>query len=816
MSQDSRDFKVEPQTDRRDLVVVDQTLPTNLFIVPIRYPVIFPGLIAPVIINEPEIMANVEEAINRNRMIGLLLTRDEELEEQEGASFENMYRIGVVAKVLKRLKLPDGSIHLLVTSIKRFKVEQAVSETPRLIAEVKYLEDIIEKDVEMDALNRMMMSQIKRLSETNPYFNEDMRFALINAPGPGAVADLVAFALSLHTDQGQALLEALDVKERLRMLLVQLKKEEDVANVQRSIQEDVNSQVNKNQREFYLREQLRAIKRELGADEDLKSKWVREFEEKIAKAKMPESVEKVAREELQRFETLFEQSPEFNVSRTYLETLLSVPWSERTEDHFEIDYAESILNEDHFGLERVKERVLEYLAVRALVAKRHGVKQGYQNKGSILCLVGPPGVGKTSIGRSVAKSLGREFYRFSLGGMRDEAEIRGHRRTYVGAMPGKIVQALRRVGKKNPVILLDEIDKLGSSYQGDPSNALLEVLDPEQNSTFVDHYLDVPVDLSEVLFIATANSLSGIPEPLLDRLEVIEIPGYTLEEKAEIASRYIWPTVLKESGLDVRSVKFSKKALKKVLEDYAREPGVRNLKKQLERIARKAAARILKGSVLEVVDPDHLKEWLGPKQYTVELAERITVPGVVVGLAWTAAGGDILFIEATKTVGVGKLQLTGQMGEVMTESASIAWTFVKKLLTEREGWKKEDLDRWDVHLHIPAGAIPKDGPSAGITMATALYSLMSGRLIRPKLAMTGELSLVGKVLPVGGIKEKVLAAKRAGIQTIVLPKQNGKDLEDLPAYAKKGMTFKLVDHLDEVLPLALTRAPAVSKTKKQK
>jgi ATP-dependent Lon protease len=514
---------------------------------------------------------------------------------------------------------------------------------------------------------------------------------------------------------------------------------------------------------------------------------------------------KIAEDELRKLETLNEQSPEYNVARTYLETLTSLPWNVETDDILDLDYAEQVLNEDHYGLERVKERILEFLAVKKLTEEHET-----SLKGSIICLVGPPGVGKTSIGKSIARSLGRNFYRFSLGGMRDEAEIKGHRRTYVGAMPGKVIQAYKRAGSKNPVLMLDEIDKLGRSFQGDPASALLEILDPEQNDKFVDHYLDAPFDLSQTIFVATANDLSTIPEPLLDRMELIEIPGYTLEEKEEIATRYLWPRVLRNHGLKPSQVRVPKKALKQLMLDYAREPGVRTLQRTLERIARKGAAKTLrqKGKAAIVVKADELKEWLGPKRFENDLAERITRPGVLVGLAWTAMGGDILFIEATRTPGSGQLKLTGKMGEVMTESANIAWTYVRRILAEEGEMTERDLKGYDYHLHIPAGAIPKDGPSAGVTMAATLYSLITGRTAKSKLAMTGELSLIGKVLPVGGIKEKLLAAKRSGVTTVILPDFNRKDLDEIPERHIRGLNIHFVKHFSEVLPLVLSSRPS--------
>lgn len=800
-----------------ELVVQDQNLPQNLYVVPVNSSVIYPSLMAPVLITIPKFVEATEQALQRNRVIGLMLTREDELREDVPAN--QLHSVGVAVRILKRIRMPDGSVNLLVLSAKRFRVKKIFSDHPYLVVEPEYLEDGVEKSTEMDALTRAVVSHVKKLSETNPFFTEEMRLAMINAPGPGTVADLVAFSLALPKAEAQEFLETIRVRERFEKLMVHLRREQSVADVQKRIHDEVNTKLTQMQREFFLKEQLKAIKKELGAGEDAKERSVRTFRERIEALGMPEDVKAVALEEVEKFETLSENSPEFNVSRNYLEMLCSLPWSKETIDSLDLRKSREILENDHYGLEKVKDRILEFLAVRKMTTLRN-----LPPKGSIICLVGPPGVGKTSIGKSIAKALGRNFYRFSLGGMRDEAEIKGHRRTYVGAMPGKMITAMKRAGSKNAVIMLDEIDKLGASFQGDPASALLEVLDPEQNHAFIDHYLDLPFDLSKVLFIATANVLSSIPEPLRDRMEVIEIPGYTLEEKEEIAVRYVLPKALEEHGLRPSQLKIEKAAVRKIMLDYAREPGLRILQQLFARIARKAVTKIIEAEEnpkLKRITPIFVREvdlsaWLGPKRYYNELSERITAPGVVVGLAWTAAGGDILFIEAIDLPGSGQLKLTGQMGEVMTESAAIAWSYVKKKAGTDLKKDPEFFKSRDIHLHIPAGAIPKDGPSAGVVMATALYSLLSGRLFRQKLAMTGELSLIGKVLPVGGIKEKILAAKRAGIIEIVLPKLNEKDVQDLPDYALKGMNIRYVSHVDEVLDFALESLTPVKKAAKGK
>ena len=802
------DQEQQTQLKSGNLILPDQILPPNLFILPINSPIVFPTLLAPLLINHPRYVAMIEEAINRQRMIGLFLTRDGEV--KEDTKPDDLYAIGVAVKIVKRLKMPDGSVNLLVHSMKRFRSKRILSNQPYIVVETEYLDDQTEKSTEMDALTRSVISHVKKLSEVNPFFTEEMRLAMINAPGPGTVADLVAFSLSLPKHDAQEFLETLPVKTRFERLLIHLKREQDVADLQRKINEEVNTKLNKLQREFFLKEQLKTIKRELGGEGDAKEKAARSLRERVEAAGLTEEAKKVALEELDKFESLPETSPEYNICRNYLETLCALPWTKVSIDNLDLTRAREVLDSEHYGLEKVKERIIEFLAVRKLKS---------DPKGSIICLVGPPGVGKTSIGKSIAQTLGRSFFRFSLGGMRDEAEIKGHRRTYVGAMPGKVIQGLKRAGTKNTVLMLDEIDKLGQSFQGDPASALLEVLDPEQNGSFLDHYLDVPFDLSKILFITTANTTDSIPGPLLDRMEVIELPGYTLEEKEDIATRYVIPKELQANGLNSSHLRIEKAALKKILVDYAREPGLRSLQKLVNRIARKAAAKVVirmdargdsskdskvKYPAIVVKEPD-LVSWLGPQRFYNEIAERIVSPGVVVGLAWTSMGGDILFIEASQIPGSGQLKLTGQMGEVMTESAAIAWSYVKKKLAAESLLDAKSLKEYDLHLHIPAGAIPKDGPSAGVTMASALYSLLSGRKAKHKVAMTGEVSLIGKVLPVGGIKEKLLAAKRAGINTVILPKLNQKDMVEIPEYVLKGLNLHFTSHVEEVFDLVLSK-----------
>jgi ATP-dependent Lon protease len=811
-------------------------LPDIVTIIPIMNSPIFPGMIAPIILSEDKFTQELDENIMRSGYVALNLVKSDlkdkdglmipedmlDLESREIKSGD-IYKVGVLCKLVKKIKLPDGSVNVLVHGIKRYRASKIVEEKPLLRCKFEVFDDLLEEDEELDAYTRSIINQVKKLSEINPYFNEEMRLAMLNTPSPGALADLVAFAISLDIPEAQDFLETLVVKKRFAKLLIYLKREKDVADIQKKISDEVNDKVNKYQREYFLREQLKVIRTELGMDEDDKSRDIKKMREKLEKSSMPEDALNSAKEELERLEVIPDSSPEYNVARTYLNWMLDLPWSKSTEDEVDIEMATKILEKDHYGLEKAKERILEFLAVRKL-------KPTYN--GTIICLAGPPGVGKTSLGKSVAKSMGREFYRFSLGGMRDEAEIKGHRRTYIGAMPGRIIQALKRVEVNNPVIMLDEIDKLGNSYQGDPASALLEVLDPEQNFNFIDNYIDVPFDLSKVLFIATANYINDIPEPLLDRMEIIELSGYSIEEKVSIATKWVLPRLLEKHGLEKKSFSLSNSVIKKVISDYAREPGVRVMEQFLAKICRKAALIKVSSKRSKKFAPleKDLEKILGSPRFEFDVADKKLEPGVVTGLAWTAYGGDILSIETIPLKGKGGFKLTGQLGDVMNESASLAYSYTRRLLqneydfkvkakskgknstkksnkdakqTEQDNYDGDDfLSNHEVHLHLPAGATPKDGPSAGITMALALYSLATNKKVKAGLAMTGELSLTGKVLPVGGIKEKVLAAKRAGIKTIILPKENEKDLKEVPERHRKGMKFHPVSTFQEVLKVA--------------
>jgi ATP-dependent Lon protease len=837
--------------------------PSEVVIIPIVNSPIFPGMIAPIILSEDKYTPELDGYLTKNNYVALNLVKfkdfgeqdvvqelggDEEVDYDEedaklsspvpsdlttkGITPKDIYKVGVLCKVIKKLKLPDGSVNLLVHGMKRYRAVEYMADAPLLIARTEVFNDIHEPDEELDAYTRSVINQVKKLSEINPYFNEEMKLAMLNSPSPGSLADLVAFALSLDVPEAQDFLETLIVKKRFAKLLVYLKREKDVADIQKKITDEVNDKVNKYQREYFLREQLKVIRNELGLDEDDKAKDMKKIKEALDAGGLPEDARKAAYEELERLESIPDSSPEYNVTRTYLNWMVQLPWNKATDDKVDIEVARKILEKDHYGLEKPKERILEFLAVRKL-------KPEYD--GTILCLAGPPGVGKTSLGHSIAKALGRKFYRFSLGGMKDEAEIKGHRRTYVGAMPGKIVQALKRVEVNNPVIMLDEIDKIGKSYQGDPASALLEVLDPEQNKTFIDNYLDVPFDLSKVLFIATANYVGEIPEALLDRMELIELSGYTIEEKLSIATKWVIPKQLKKHGLTAREFSLGAPVLKALVSDYAREPGVRVMEQMIAKLCRKAALEKVSSKRFKKFAPAvlDLEKILGSKRFETDKAQKPLQPGIVTGLAWTSFGGDILFVESIPLKGKG-FKLTGQLGEVMGESANLAYSYVKQILQgqieqelklSKKAVKKvpkrssvtpsvpatshvpapnpeeatDFLATHEIHLHLPAGATPKDGPSAGITMALALYSLATHQMVRGDVAMTGELSLTGKVLPVGGIKEKVLAAKRAGIKEIILPWQNEKDLKEVPERHRKGLKFHPVKHFDEVLKIALKR-----------
>jgi ATP-dependent Lon protease len=766
------------------------TVPPELPILPLRGVVIFPSAIVPLLISRGSSLKLVDDCLKGDRILGLAAQKNAEDENPEpGALFSR----GSAGRILKMLKYPDGSMRILIQGIQRIEIKEYLQYEPYLRARVALLSDNVQTSRDLSALQAHMVSQFSKFVSMVPYLPDELQGVVMNIKDPARVADLVASQLNISSDEKQDLLNTLDVRARLEKLSTILNREIELVELGHKIQSQVQSELNKNQKEFYLRQQMRAIQKELG-EGDTRSNEIEELKKKIEDAKMPEEARKAADNELERLRIIPPESAEHSMVRTYLEWLVNLPWAISTEDNLDIPHARQVLDEDHYDLEKIKDRILEYLAVRKL---------RQDPKGPILCFVGPPGVGKTSLGRSIARAMGRKFVRISLGGVRDEAEIRGHRRTYIGSLPGRIIQSLRTAGSNNPLFMLDEIDKLGMDFRGDPASALLEVLDPEQNFTFQDHYLDVPFDLSKVMFITTANYLEPVPPALKDRMEVIELAGYTEEEKLEIAKRHLIPKQIRENGLTAEHIAFVDEAILLVARSYTHEAGVRNLERELGRICRKVARAITEGHTgVTQITAQKVVELLGPEKYFSEVAERTMEPGVAIGLAWTPNGGDILFIEATRMAGKKGLTLTGHLGDVMKESAQAALSYVRSR-ADRLGIPADFFENCDLHIHVPAGATPKDGPSAGITMATALASLLSGRPVRSHLAMTGEITLRGRVMPIGGVKEKVLAARRAGVTTVILPRRNEKDLEDVPENVRKELQFHFVDTIDEVLDIAL-------------
>ncbi len=762
----------------------------TIAILPLRNAVLFPGVVLPLSVGRRRSVLAVQASIEAERPIGVVLQRDPEIEEPGG---DGLHPIGTVANILRFVTAGEGAHHVICQGVRRFRVLEYVEGYPFLAARIEEIE--IREEVTPGIEARM--NELKRLAgealELIPQAPAEIGEAIRNITSPGMLADFVASFMEFPAADKQRVLETLDVETRLDLVLRLLAQRLAVLRLSQEIAEETRQTIEKENRERLLREQLRTIRRQLGEEGEREAE-VEELEKAIAEAGMPEEIEEHARKELRRLERLPEAAAEYGMLRTYLEWLTELPWSKLDEEVIDIARARQILDEDHFDLEKVKTRILEYLAVRKL---------NPEGKGPILCLVGPPGVGKTSLGQSIARATGRKFVRISLGGVHDEAEIRGHRRTYIGALPGNIIQAIRKAGTRNPVLMLDEIDKLGASFHGDPASALLEVLDPEQNHSFRDNYLGVPFDLSKVLFIATANIADGIPGPLRDRMEVIELPGYTEDEKLEIARRYLLPRQLEQNGLKPEQFAITDEAIRAIIRQYTREAGCRNLERQLGAVIRRAAVRIAEGRDERVtVDAGDLAEILGPPKFEDEVAMRTSVPGVATGLAWTPFGGEILFIEATRVPGKGNLILTGQLGEVMKESATAAVTLVKAR-AEQLGIDPALFEKSDIHIHVPAGAVPKDGPSAGVAIFTAIASLLTGRTVRPDVAMTGEISLRGLVLPVGGIKEKTLAALRAGIRTVLLPARNRKDLVDIPEGAREKLAFVWLETVDDALAAAL-------------
>ena len=770
-------------------------LPEIIAILPLKNTVVFPNSVLPLAVGRESSVRLIEDALASTKIIGVLTQRDPSIEHP---SPQDVYAVGTICRIARVTKTPNNALLLWVQGLHRFAVEMFTSETPYLMAKIRPLESLVEKDIETEALSKQVTALFQKMLSLLPNPPMEIHAMASNLTDPGQLADFITANLDIETEAKQQVLETLNVKERLTLVLRLLEEENEILEVGSRIHTRVQEEIGRSTRERILREQLEAIKKELGEEEGPE---IEELRRKIKHAKMPKDVEKEALRELERLAQMHPSSAEYTVSRTYLDWMIALPWSKTTKDMLDIARARQILDEDHYDLEKVKERVLEYLAV---------LKLKKDMKGPILCLVGPPGVGKTSLGRSIARALGRKFVRISLGGVRDEAEIRGHRRTYVGALPGRIIQGLRRAGSKNPVFMLDEIDKMSSDFRGDPASALLEVLDPEQNSTFTDHYLDVPFDLSRVLFITTANVLYTIPSPLLDRMEVLELPGYSEDEKVQIAQRYLIPKQIKAHGLRAHQIEFSDAALRQIIRDYTHEAGVRNLEREIGAVCRKIAVQVAekKDRSKRFIQPEDLTKLLGPPRYFSEVAERLTKSGVAIGLVVTQVGGDIVFIEATKMKGKGELKLTGQLGEVMRESAQAALSYIRAN-AEQFGIDPDFFAHHDIHIHVPEGAIPKDGPSAGVTIVTALASLLTDTPVQADLAMTGEITLRGKVLPVGGIREKVLAAHRAGIKTVILPKRNEKDLEELPQNVKDALRFEFVEEISQVLEIALPRHVAV-------
>ncbi len=783
----------------------------DLPVLPLRGVVVYPMMWLPLPIGQERSLRLVENTLPNNRIIALVTSKNENIDEP---SSDEVHRVGTAAQVHRVLKTPDGTMRLLVQGLERVRLLEFTQDRPFLRARIEILPEEIEDGLEMEALMRAVQDLFRKLIELEPQMPDELTIMSINVDDGRQLAYLVASSMRLKLEDAQAILEMDRVRDKLLRLIQLLKKEVEVLELGRKIQSEAQGEMERMQREFFLREQMRAIQKELG-EEDEHAADIRELEERIAAAGMSEEAEREAMRELARMRRMPIQAAEYSVIKTYLDLLVSMPWGAVTLDNLDINHARRVLDEDHYGLKEIKERILEFLAVRKLRADRKGrIKEDSEDvrdkirrerEGLVLCFVGPPGVGKTSLGLSIARAMNRKFVRLALGGVRDEADIRGFRRTYIGAMPGRIIQSLRRIESRNPVFMLDEVDKLGRDFRGDPSSALLEVLDPEQNREFRDHYLDVPFDLSQVLFITTANVLDTIPPALRDRMEIIQLSSYTEDEKVNIAKGYLVPRQIKENGLRPSEVRFTDDALREIIQGYTREAGVRNLERQIGKVCRKIAAGVASGEIKRgrTIKGKDVATYLGKRRFfDEEINERLENPGVAIGLVWTEAGGDITFFEATRVPGAKGYTLTGQLGEVMKESAQAALSYVRAR-ADSLGIDPDFFTHSDLHLHIPEGAIPKDGPSAGITMATALASLLTNRPVRPKLGMTGEITLRGKVLPIGGVKEKVLAAARYGLDTVILPRRNDSDLEELPESVRKQMNFILVDTVDEVLAAAL-------------
>jgi ATP-dependent Lon protease len=768
-------------------------IPDALPVLPLKETVAFPNTITPLAIGQDRSVQLVNDVLTRDRMLVMVASKDSEI---ETPGPDDVYRIGVVGIVARMLKMPDGTLRILVHGGQRVRIDDFTSTEPYLVARIHEEPDVIEQSAELEALTRHVQNTFSEIIEGVPYLPEELQIAVANIDDPVSLGHMIAGSLRIKVEEKQELLEEVDVAKRLRRLSELLAREIEVMELGSKIQSQVQSEMDKTQREYFLRQQLKAIQEELGEEDETQAE-INELREQIEEAELPDEALKQAERELSRLEKLPTAAAEYGVIRTYLEWIISLPWNKTTEDNLDLDHAREILDTDHYDIEKVKERILEYLAVRKLKP---------DSRGSILSFVGPPGVGKTSLGKSIARALGRKFERISVGGVRDEAEIRGHRRTYIGAMPGTIVRALRDAESKNPVFMIDELDKMGADFRGDPASAMLEVLDPEQNQTFRDHYLDLPFDLSQVMFITTANILEAIPSPLRDRMEVIQLAGYTAEEKHHIARRYLIPRQIERNGLKPSQIEIKDDAIDVIIDEYTREAGVRNLEREIGSVCRKVARDVAEGKAKKKLSIGAAKarDLLGKRKFFSEVRRRTSEPGVATGLAWTPVGGDVLFVEATDFPGNGKLNITGQLGDVMRESAQAALSFVRAHIRELNPDLPEDyFQSHDIHVHVPAGAIPKDGPSAGVTMATAISSLISGRPVRDDTAMTGELTLTGQVLPIGGLKEKALAAQDAGIERVIAPKLNEQDVEDIPEHLRKDIDFIFVERIEQVLAEAL-------------
>lgn len=782
------------------IVPSEQALPEKLTIIPLQGRPIFPGIFTPLMINAVDDVKIVEESYEKDGFIGICLLKND----VENPTLSDVFKVGTVARIIKKVNLPDGGINIFISTVKRFKITKAINNSNPMVAFVNYLEEEENDTFEVKALTRALISEMKEVSENNPMFSEEMRLNMVNIDNPGKIADFIASILNIDKNDQQKILEMTNVHQRMEQVLVFIKREQELLRVQKKIQNDINDKVEKNQREYFLREEMKSIQQELGENGDGVATDYQKFKQKIDELKFEGEIKETVESELAKFNLMDPNSGEYIGTRNFLELVTQLPWKDSEDTEIDLLKAKSILDEEHYGLDDVKKRIVEYLAVR---------KMKHDKKGSIIILVGPPGVGKTSIGKSIAKALNKPFYRFSVGGMHDESEIKGHRRTYIGAMPGKIIQGLKIAKNNSSVFMIDEVDKMNASAQGDPSAALLEVLDPEQNVNFRDNYLDLPFDVSKVLFILTANSLETIPSPLLDRAEIIQLSGYIDQEKLEIAKKYLIPKNLVKNGLKKNQVRYTKLALQKIAEEYARESGVRNYERQLDKIHRKIVTELITNAEISktevdkksqiTVDAPDLYKYLGKPDFDESQIKVANVPGTAIGLAWTSMGGDTLLIEATSFKGKGGLVLTGQMGDVMKESTQIAFDWGRKFAIEKKIKKAEWFEDNIVHLHIPEGATPKDGPSAGITMATTFLSLLKGKVIKKNLAMTGELSLTGQVLPIGGLREKTVAAKRNKIKTIIIPKANERDLEEIPENVKNGITFIPVTKVQEVVNFAL-------------